>query len=101
MSLAVEIAITIFSVSNCVRVIAYVPQILRVVRDREGATAVSCITWLLFSLSHLSTVAYALLVTSDWRIAVIFAANSLCCLIIIGLTVYKRTTVGRRAGSSP
>jgi hypothetical protein len=101
MSFTVELAITIFSISNCVRVVAYVPQILQVIRDREGATAVSCMTWLLFSLSHLSTVVYALLVIGDWRMAVIFLANLLCCLTIISLTVYKRTIVGRRARLLP
>lgn len=101
MNFTVEFAITIFSISNCLRVIAYVPQILRVMRDREGATAVSCMTWLLFSLSHLSTVLYALLVISDWRMAVIFFANLLCSLTILGLTLYKRTSVGRRARLLP
>jgi uncharacterized protein with PQ loop repeat len=95
MNLAVEIAIMLFAVSNSVRVVAYVPQIVRVIRDREGAAAVSCTTWLLFAVSHMSTVAYALLVIGDWRMAIVFAANLLCCLAIIGLTVYKRTAVGR------
>lgn len=87
---AVEIAITAFAVSNSVRVLAYVPQILRVARDRDGAAAVSCLTWLMFALSHLSTVAYALIVIEDWRMAAIFGVNLLCCLAIIGITCHKR-----------
>jgi len=90
MSAAVEIAIAIFAVSNSVRVVAYVPQIVRVARDRDGAAAVSCLTWLLFAVSHLSTVAYAVVVIDDWGMATIFGVNMLCCLFIIGLTIYKR-----------
>jgi hypothetical protein len=27
---------------------------------------------------------------SDWRMAAVFGANTLCCLIILGLTAWKR-----------
>ena len=97
MNLAIEIAVVLFAISNSVRVVAYVPQILRVASDRDGAAAVSCMTWLLFAVSHLSTVAYAIVVIGDWRMAAIFAANLVCCLLIIGLTLYKRAAVGRRS----
>jgi hypothetical protein len=90
MSSVVEIAIAVFAVSNGVRVVAYVPQIIRVAYDRDGAAAISCLTWLLFAVSHLSTVAYAVVVIDDWRMATNFGANMLCCLLIIGLTMYKR-----------
>lgn len=86
----VEITLTVFAVSNSLRVLAYVPQILRVARDRNGATAVSCLTWLMFAVSHLSTVAYALVVVEDGPMAAIFGVNMLCCLLIIALTCYKR-----------
>src|SRR3712207_3031630 len=48
------------------------------------------ISWTLFGVSHLSTVAYAILVVDDWRMAAVFAANALCCLIILSLTAWKR-----------
>ena len=92
----VEIAVAIFAVSNCVRVVAYVPQIVRLARDREGAAAISCLTWVLFAVSNLSTVAYAVVVVDDWRMAAIFGVNMLCCLFIVGLTVYKRAVTRRR-----
>lgn len=96
MTSAVEIAVAIFAVSNSVRVVAYVPQIVRLARDREGAAAISCLTWVMFAVSNLSTVAYAVVVLDDWRMAAIFGVNMLCCLLIIGLTVYKRAVTGRR-----
>jgi hypothetical protein len=85
-----EIALAAFALCNSVRVFAYVPQIVAVARDPGGASAISYTTWGLFAVSHLSTVAYALLVVEDWRMAAVFIANTLCCLVIVGLTAWKR-----------
>jgi hypothetical protein len=85
-----EIALALFALCNSVRVFAYVPQIIAVARDPGGASAISYTTWGLFAVSHLSTVAYAILTLSDWRMAAVFVANALCCLVIVGVTAWKR-----------
>jgi hypothetical protein len=85
-----EIALALFAICNSVRVFAYVPQIVAVARDRAGASAISYTTWGLFAVSHLSTVTYAVLVVDDWRMAAVFIANAFCCLVIVGLTAWKR-----------
>jgi uncharacterized protein with PQ loop repeat len=85
-----EIALAVFAICNSIRVFAYVPQIVAVARDQRGASAISYTTWGLFAVSHLSTVTYALLVINDWRMAAVFIANTVCCLAIVGLTVWKR-----------
>ena len=85
-----DIALVVFTACNMARVFAYLPQIVRISRDTQGATAISYTTWILFGLSHLSTVAYAVLVVDDWRMAAVFAANTGCCAIIVGLTAWKR-----------
>lgn len=85
-----DIILAAFAISNSVRVVAYVPQIVKIAKDNEGAAAVSNGTWALFGVSHLSTVAYAFLVIGDLYMALLFTANLLCCLAIIGLTVWKR-----------
>jgi uncharacterized protein with PQ loop repeat len=87
---AADLALGLFACCNSVRILGYVPQIIRIVRDRDGARAISYGTWLSFALSHLSTVAYALLVVADVRMAAIFGANTLACLIILILTIHKR-----------
>jgi uncharacterized protein with PQ loop repeat len=97
MTVTAEIAITIFAISNSVRVLAYIPQIARVACDKQGAGAISYATWLLFAVSHSSTVLYAMVVINDIRMAIVFAANMLCCLLIVGLTAYKRARVSRGA----
>ena len=85
-----DVALGAFTLCNTVRVFAYLPQIVKISRDTQGAAVISYTTWALFGVSHLSTVAYAALVVTDWRMAVIFGANTLCCVIIIGLTAWKR-----------
>ncbi len=85
-----DAALGVFTLCNTARVFAYLPQMIKIGRDTQGATAISYTTWALFGVSHLSTVAYAVLVVDDWRMAAVFAANTLCCLVILGLTAWKR-----------
>jgi hypothetical protein len=86
----VELTILLFNAINCMRMFAYVPQITAIVRDHHGAEAVSCLTWTLFALAHLSTVVYGWLVARDICMVFVFAVNFLACVLIIGLTAYKR-----------
>jgi uncharacterized protein with PQ loop repeat len=95
-----QFAVALFAACNSARVLAYIPQLIRVARDQNGARAISCMTWGSFVVANSSTVAYALLVTSDWRMAAIFGANTVCCLIIVALTAYKRLQFGRLASTS-
>jgi hypothetical protein len=92
-----DIALTVFALCNSIRVFAYVPQIITVARDPNGATAISYTTWSLFAASHLSTVAYAVLSLEDWRMAAVFTANTACCGVILGLTALKRAKFRARA----
>lgn len=82
--------IALFAFFNAVRVIAYLPQIIALLRVNDGAPAVSCTTWVLFTASHISTVSYALLALADWRMALIFGVNAVCCLAIVSLVIIKR-----------
>ncbi|MDF2689935.1 MAG: hypothetical protein K0Q80_2901, partial [Microvirga sp.] len=66
---------------------------VKISRDTQGAAAISYMTWILFGVSHLSTVAYAVLVVDDWRMAAVFAANTVCCAIIVSLTGWKRASL--------
>src|SRR5919112_6030673 len=85
-----DAALGVFTLCNTARVFAYLPQMIKIGRDTQGATAISYATWTLFGVSHLSTVAYAVLVVDDWRMAAVFIANTVCCLVIVGLTAWKR-----------
>ena len=79
-----------FTILNIVRLVAYVPQLMRVHRDINGAESVSLATWSLFAAANLATVGYALTAAHDVPLAITFSLNALGCLAIVGLTVWKR-----------
>jgi hypothetical protein len=85
-----EITVALFATCNSIRVLAYVPQLLKVATDENGASAVSSMTWLLFLTSHISTVAYALVNRGDWAMASMFLANALACAAILVITAWRR-----------
>jgi uncharacterized protein with PQ loop repeat len=79
-----------FSLANSLRVLAYVPQIIKTARDQNGATAISFVTWGHFFLSHLTTFAYAVVSLGDIFMALIFLANAFACLLILIIAIAKR-----------
>lgn len=85
-----DAALGLFTAFNGVRVFAYVPQIIKICRDRQGAAAISYTTWLMFALSHATTVVYALFAVGDTALAVIFGVNTAFCAAIILLTMRQR-----------
>jgi hypothetical protein len=85
-----------FTLTNSLRVLAYVPQMLKAAQDGNGASAVSYSTWTLFLISHLTTIAYALVCPGDLVMAFIFLANAFACLTIIAITFVKRRRYAAR-----
>jgi hypothetical protein len=88
-----DFSMTAFALLNGGRIIAYMPQIMCVYRDRNGAEAVSLLTWAMFTAANLATVSYSLTVSSDLVIASVFALNTLCCLAITSLVACRRVAV--------
>lgn len=93
MSTATEIVIIAFAITNGLRVTAYLPQIIRLARDQSGAAAISCSTWFLFLISHISTAAYAALVLNEPWMTVIFTANAVCSAAIVALIILRRRSL--------
>ena len=94
---ATDVLIVVFSITNGVRVVAYLPQIVRLARDQSGAAAVSCSTWVLLSVSNLSTAAYGGFVLGERWMMLMFTANAACNLAIAILTVVRRRPQQRPA----
>ena len=88
------VVFTLFTFMNSIRIFAYVPQLLKVTEDRNGASAISYSTWTLFFLSHLTTVAFAIFYVGDLVMALIFSGNALACFAILLATFIKRRTHG-------
>lgn len=84
------VILTAFSFFNTIRVVSYVPQITRIARDTNGATAVSYLTWSLWFCANGSTAAYAGVIIGDRALCLISSVNTLCCGIVIVLTMIKR-----------
>lgn len=85
-----SVVVTGFSLINSIRIFAYLPQILKAAQDQHGASAISSVTWGLFFLSHVATVAYALVNLADVVMALIFLGNALACLSILIIATVKR-----------
>ena len=90
-----DYSIIAFALLNGGRTAAYFPQMIRVYRDPHGAAAVSVTTWILFAAANAATVCYALTVSDDRMMAILFSLNTIACLAIAGLTASKRTDVAR------
>lgn len=85
-----DVTLALFAACNSVRMFAYLPQIRSAARDTSGASAISCTTWGLFLITHVSTIAYALINRQDLWMAVCFFGNALCCVLILSIVFYKR-----------
>ena len=85
-----EVTLALFTACNSMRIVAYVPHIVKAAADKSGASSISMTTWLLFLIAHLSTVAYALVNRSDWGLAAAFAGNAACSVAILGIAFWKR-----------
>ena len=92
-----EFALLLFNAVNCIRLLAYVPQIVAILRARHGAEAVSCLSWALFALAHFATAVYAWFTVQDAWMAMVFATNFAACTLIIAITAYKRAGAPRLA----
>jgi hypothetical protein len=90
-----DYSMTAFALLNGGRIAAYFPQMLRVYRDPHGATAVSLLTWTLFAAANVATVSYALTLSDDRIVAIVFLLNAIGCIAIVGLTAFKRNHVAR------
>jgi hypothetical protein len=85
-----EITLTLFSIFNVLRLGSYLPQIMRVATDNEGAKAISYSTWGLWIGANASTAAYALVNIADTTLFIISALNAIGCALVVGLTAIKR-----------
>lgn len=85
-----DLTLALFAVCNSARIIAYLPQIYKAATDLNGASGVSGMTWSLFLIAHLSTIAHAILNLGDWWLAACFAGNAVCCVAILAVSWWKR-----------
>jgi hypothetical protein len=86
-----EFTLVVFTFFNSLRFLAYVPQIVKAIKDQSGAEAISFGTWGLFLASHASAMAYAIENQGDWKMASLFLSNALGCGTILLIAAWKRS----------
>ena len=98
-----DVSYGLFTVFNSLRVISYLPQIVRVVRDANGASAISYATWGVWVAANATTGLYAAINLGDMTLAALNLLNAACCVIVIALTAVKRRLLksARRSMQAP
>ena len=91
------VILAVFAGMNSIRILAYLPQIVKAARDSNGASAISYTTWSLFLVSHITTILYAIVCLGDLLMAAIFLGNAFACLTIILIALRNRRQYYLRA----
>jgi hypothetical protein len=87
------ITLALFTLCNTFRLLGYLPQLLRSTRDQSGGSSTSVTTWAMFSTANASTAAYAVVHSQDALMALLFSLNTLCCMLITSITLWKRQSL--------
>lgn len=90
----------VFALLSSLRVVSYVPQIIRVAFDRNGASAISYSTWGLWTAANISTAAYAAINLNDPYLSAVSGVYAVCCVVVIALTMAKRRKLSKRPSKS-
>jgi len=84
----------LYLVTNATRFLTYLPQIAAVWRCRDGAQAISLLTWGSWVLSHLTAMFYGVLVMQDIYFVVITGINLAGCASVTLIAARRRGLLG-------
>lgn len=80
----------LYAASSALRLVAYLPQIVAIARDRSGAQAISLLTWTFWGVSHAITAVYSALLLKDTLLFSMMIGNALGCAAVIWVTLIRR-----------
>lgn len=82
--------VTAFALSNTLRALFYVPQVIAVARSIDGARDIALSTWWMWAANNALGGLYTGVVMDHTPLAMSFWASSAACLLTIGLAVRSR-----------
>ena len=85
-----SLTLLLFTAFSGLRMFSYLPQILKVARDANGASTISYSTWGLWTGANITTALYALTNLGDMYLAFVSIVYAACCVTVIVLTMLKR-----------
>ena len=94
-----QLTMLAFTGFSSLRVVSYIPQIAKVAADRNGASAISYSTWVLWTAGNISTALYAAVNLQDLYLSAVSAIYAACCIVVIGVTAIKRRARSRRVAA--
>ena len=77
-----------FAAFNLLRLASYVPQIVTIARDQNGATATSFSCWTIWVGANGSTAICAWIKRTDSNLTLVSAFNAVCCLAVLLMAAY-------------
>jgi hypothetical protein len=80
----------LYAGSSALRLLAYLPQIVAIARDRTGAHAISLLTWTFWGVSHAITAVYSALLLKDTLLVSMMIGNTLGCVAVVWATMMRR-----------
>jgi uncharacterized protein with PQ loop repeat len=90
----------LYFASNSARILTFIPQIVAVYRCRDGAKAISLITWGSWVVSHFFAVLYAI-VQKDLFFLLVSIMNFVCNLAVFCIVVQRRRDFSGRCEQTP
>lgn len=88
-----DLTLILFAACNVLRIVAYLPQMLVLLRRPAAAASFSHSTWVLFAMANLSTALYAAVAIGDTIVCVVHGFSALCCSALIALALWSRRRV--------
>ena len=91
MKLLIDLVESLYAISGPLAFLAYFPQILALLKNKDGAHSTSLLTWLMWALALGINTAYAGLVNGDLYFLISSASGFAGSVLVFVIACYKRS----------
>ncbi len=86
-------------IANCgISIVAYIPQIAKLLKDKTDSASVSIGSWLIWVYTSCIALAYAVFINGDALIILSSGIAVFFCSLVVGLLIFNKTFKFRLAG---